>query len=248
MQMMIRPQRLLLPLLLASAPVACDRQQTSAPAPGPQPPAAKPVPAPVTAARPGVIPAADEAGGPDGGAATAAESLIVGHGQWTETKQYKFRFERIAACGAPTTTVGPAQPTAASGVGAFKGETTWVGALFSVEAKDDSMFVSPRDLELRRGGVILNARHINQPLLPECMPALAARQLKIGEAVSGFALFEVPKSFRATTDDPIVLAYRPTRWGGSRRVEVPIRECLDACAATAAKPTKTAGRSAPTKR
>jgi hypothetical protein len=245
MQMKLRPRHLLLSLLLASAPASCDRQPTSAAAPGPQPPAARPVPAP----RLGVVPAADESGGPDGGAATAAESLIVGHGQWTETKQYKFRFERIAACGAPTTTVGPAQPTAASGVGAFKGETTWVGALFSVEAKDDSMFVSPRDLELRRGGVVLNARHINQPLLPECKPALAARQLKIGEAVTGFALFEVPKSFRTTTDDPIVLAYRPTRWGGSRRVEVPIRECLDACPASSSQRSgKTAGRSAPISR
>ena len=107
------------------------------------------------------------------------------------------------------------------------------------------MFVSARDLELRRGGVILNARYINQPLLPGCKPLLPAKQLRIGEDVSGFALFEVPKSFRTTTDDPIVLSYKPTRWGGARRVEVPIRECLDACAESVKRSGKTAGRSSP---
>jgi hypothetical protein len=63
--------------------------------------------------------------------------------------------------------------------------------------------------------------------------------------VVGFALFEVPKRFRTKTDDPIVLSYKPTRWGGARRVEVPLPECLDACTGSAgARPSKTAGRAA----
>jgi hypothetical protein len=92
------------------------------------------------------------------------------------------------------------------------------------------MFVTARDLELRRGGVILSATLANIPSLPGCKPLLPAKRLRPGEALSGFALFEVPRAFRATTPDPIVFSYRPTRWGGARRAEVPIPECFDACA------------------
>ena len=243
MQMTTRFQHLLLPVVLATALASCDREEAPATATAPTPPPAKPAPAPMPVA---AVPTAEDHG-PDGGATT--DTTIVATGDWTENKQYKFRLERVASCGSPAATLGPAQPTAASTSSAFKGETTWVGALFSVQAKDKSVFVSPRDLELRRGGVILNARHINQPLLPGCKPLLPAKQLRVGEDVSGFALFEVPKSFRTTTDDPIVLSYKPTRWGGARRVEVPIRECLDACAESSAKRSgKTAGRSSPASR
>jgi hypothetical protein len=140
----------------------------------------------------------------------------VAPGAWSENKLYRFRLERVEACG-----VGPAS---------LKGETSWVGAFFTVEASGSRVFVSPRDLELRRGGVVLSATFINPPSLPGCRPLLNARRLKVGETTSGFALFEVPKTFRIKTDDPIVLSYRPTRWGGARRAEVPIPECLDACA------------------
>ena len=105
--------------------------------------------------------------------------------------------------------------------------------------------MSPRDLELRRGGVILTAKYINQPVLSGCQPLLPAKRLRAGESASGFALFEVPKSFRTTTDDPIVLSYRPTRWGGARRVEVPIRECLDACAERPSPSRQDRGTNAP---
>jgi hypothetical protein len=241
MQMTMRFQHLLLAVVMATALASCEREEAPVTASVPTPPPAKPAPAPVPVA---AVPAADD-NGPDGGMAT--ETTIVGTGDWTENKQYKFRLERVASCGSPAPTMGPAQPTAAR-ASAFKGDTTWVGALFSVQAKDKSVFVSPRDLELRRGGVILNARHINQPLLPGCKPLLPAKQLHVGEDVSGFALFEVPKSFRTTTEDPIVLSYKPTRWGGARRVEVPIRECLDACAESVKRSGKTAGRSSPASR
>ena len=151
---------------------------------------------------------------------------------------YRFRLERVAACGDVAPALGPAQPPAPGAATQLRGESSWVGALFSVHAKEPKVFVSPRDLELRRGGVILNARHINQPLLAGCKPLLPAKPLRAGESVSGFALFEVPKSFRRKTDDPIVLSYRPTRWGGARRVDVPVRECLDTCPEV----SKTAGR------
>ena len=100
--------------------------------------------------------------------------------------------------------------------------------------------------------MILNARYVNQPLLAGCQPLLPARSLRVGESLAGFALFEVPKSFRTKTEDPIVLSYKPTRWGGARRVEVPIRECLDACPESSIREArtsrKTAGRSVPASR
>ena len=147
----------------------------------------------------------------DGGA-----QAPVPPGQWAENKLYKFRLERIERCGA-------AAP------GALRGEVSWIGAFLTVEAKDE-LFVSARDLELRRGGVILSAAYAYQPKLPGCKPTLVARRMRGGDRLAGFALFEVPKAFRVTTEDPIVLSYRPTRWGGARRAEVPIPECLDACA------------------
>jgi hypothetical protein len=183
----------------------------------------------------GAAPATDDHGPPDGGATT--ESAIIAPGEWSENRMYKFRLERVAACGAAAQALGPAQPAAVGGGGQLRGDASWVGALFSVQAKEPSVFVTPRDLELRRGGVILSAKYINQPVLSGCQPLLPAARLRAGESVRGFALFEVPRSFRVKTEDPIVLSYRPTRWGGARRVEVPIRECLDTCSEA-----KTAGR------
>jgi hypothetical protein len=151
-------------------------------------------------------------------------------GEWSEGKLYKFRLERIEACDGAS-----AKPDPAGGPDASRPsvpETSWVGALFTVHAKEPEVFVTPRDLKLRRGGVILSSKYVNPPALSGCKPLLSPRQLKRGESISGFALFEVPRGFRITTDDPIVLSYRPVRWGGARRAEVPIRECLDDCPAS----------------
>jgi len=214
----------------AAVLASCDRGETPAPAAKTSPvPPAPPPPLPL-----GAKPEIDS--GPDGGVSPA--HAVVATGEWSENRMYNFRLERVAACGEAAPTLGPAQPPAAGAVTKLRGESSWVGALFSVQAKDPKVFVTPRDVELRRGGVILNARHINQPLLADCTPLLTAKLLRAGESVSGFALFEVPKTFRTKTDDPIVLSYRPTRWGGARKVDVPIRECLDACPET----SKTAGR------
>ena len=226
-------QRLVRVVLLAIAVVgaaSCNRDEAPVAASKPPPRQSTP-PAPLAAA-----PATDDHGSPDGGATT--ESAIIAPGEWSENRMYKFRLERVAACGGAEQALGPAQPAAAGGGGQLRGESSWVGALFSVQAKEPSVFVTPRDLELRRGGVILSAKHINQPVLSACQPLLPAIRLRAGATARGFALFEVPKSFRTRTEDPIVLSYRPTRWGGARRVEVPIRECLDACPETA----KTAAR------
>ena len=236
--MTVPSTNLCLVVALSAAAVSassCNRDDIAPPvqAPAAATPTPPPPSPPEAKADPGE-PAAD-------GAAT--DPAIVGAGKWSEHRLYRFRIERVAACGAPSRPLGPAQHPAVGGSGQFRGETSWVGAFLSIEAKQPALFVSPRDLEMRRGGVILNARHINQPLLPGCQPLLPARQMRAGESLGGFALFEVPRSFRTTTDDPIVLSYQPTRWGGARRVEVPIPECLDACAGSpAAKPARVAGR------
>jgi hypothetical protein len=225
----------LLLTMSAGALLSCQRDEAATS----KAPPAQPTPPPLPL---GAVPVTDDHV-PDAGPPTGGDA-IVATGEWSESRLYKFRLERIAPCGTPAQTVGPAQPRAAGAVSQFRGETSWVGAFFSVEAKDD-VFVSPRDLHLRRGGVILNARHIDQPLLPACKPLLPAKQLRPGQSLAGFALFEVPKSFRTTTDDPIVLSYQPARWGGARKVEVPIRECLDSCPESLGKARKTAGRRAP---
>jgi hypothetical protein len=141
---------------------------------------------------------------------------LAAPGAWSENRLYRFRLERIEPCGGEA-------------AGALRGATSWVGAFFTVQAKEPEFFVTPRDVELRRGGVILSATFVKQPTLPGCKPVLNAKRLRANETVSGFALFEVPKDFRVKTADPIVVVYSPSRWGGARRAEVPIPECLDAC-------------------
>jgi hypothetical protein len=215
----ILPVGLLLPISVAAACGRGDALAITTKAPPPS--AASQAPA----AR---VAGAAEEHAPEG-VASAIDSVVVATGAWSENRLYRVRLERVDACGAAAETLGPAQAAAAGGARRLRGESSWVGAFFRVEAKEPSMFVSPRDLELKRGGVILNARYVNQPLLAGCSPLLPAKRLRAGESAAGFALFEVPSSFRAATDDPIVLSYRPTRWGGARRVEVPIRECFDAC-------------------
>jgi hypothetical protein len=169
-------------------------------------------PAPVAAAprAPHPIPSADLDPFPEG---------PVPPGAWSESTLYRFRLERIERCGAD----------GMQRAGALKGEASWVGVYVTVEAKQPKVFASPRDLELRRGGVILPATFVNLPDLPGCKPVLKGTRLRPAGSAAGFALFAVPKTFRIRTDDPIVLSYRPTRWGGARRAEVPIPECFDAC-------------------
>src|SRR4030095_9634512 len=89
------------------------------------------------------------------------------------------------------------------------------------------LFITARDFSLERGGIILQARHIDPPELARCTPLLVPKQLTPKQTVRGFVLFELPASF--TTGDPLVLAFRPTRWGGSARAEFRVPTCFDNC-------------------
>jgi hypothetical protein len=246
MQMTIEPSAMSIRwaalVLAAATAAACHQQETAPPPPrSSSAPAAQPA-----APSPPVAPPAD-------GDRTVANSepsgdAIVGKGRWAENHLYRFRLERVAACDSASPGPGPAQRPVPSGASQFRGETSWVGAFFSVEAKQ-RFLVSPRDLELHRGGVILNSAPANQRRHAGCEPRLPVKALRAGESLRGFALFEVPKRFRARTDDPIVFSYRPTRWGGARKVEVPIGECFDACKEPpVAQAGETAGRSRPASR
>ena len=131
-----------------------------------------------------------------------------------ETGLYKLRFEQIRAC-------NPSPRAAATA-------RVWMGVEIRALAKVSELFVTPRDFALEREGIILPARHVHPPNLRGCSPLLPAAQLRAQQSVRGFVLFEVPARFR-TGDVPIVLSYRPTRWGGAGRVELRIPACLDVC-------------------
>jgi len=227
----------------AVAASACRRDERASlapPAPVRSPPAPPPAVVPPTPVPPPV--AEDQPAN-----AETTDSTIVGKGRWSENRLYKFRIERVAPCGETSPRPGATPRPGINRVSQFRGETSWVGALFSLEARDH-LFGSPRDLELRRGGVVLNAAQFKEPP-PGCAPLALPRDLRAGDSLRGYALFEVPKGFRTKTEDPIVFSYRPTRWGGARRVEVPIPECFDACPETPVVATgKTAGRSRPAPR
>jgi hypothetical protein len=140
-------------------------------------------------------------------------------GEKLDTGQYELRFEEIRTCSPPGPPAVPGKPAT---------QRIWVGAAIQARARINELFVTARDFSLERGGVIVQARHVDPPELPRCKPLLPAKQLSAQQSTRGFVLFELPPSFR-TGSEPLVLAYRPTRWGGGPRAEFRIPACLDSC-------------------
>lgn len=146
----------------------------------------------------------------------------VDPGDWIEASSYRVRLERIDACGG----AGP--------------EGELVGPRIRYEARVDDVFFSPRDWVLQSGGIIV----ATEPA-PRCNPGgtccaqLPAQRLRKGQRIEGALIFAVPKSLRAS-NKPIVLAYRPTRWGGSARVEIRMPTCLDTCGESATEEKRAA--------
>jgi hypothetical protein len=139
-----------------------------------------------------------------------------------ETALFTIDLEELRVCEPPAS--GPA-PSAKPPV------KVWMGFAIRARARTDELFLTPRDFTLEKGGVILQARHVDLPRLPRCAPLLKPTAMRARHAARGFVLFEVPASFRDLAADapPLILAFRPTRWGGARRVELPVPACLDAC-------------------
>jgi hypothetical protein len=137
-----------------------------------------------------------------------------------DTGQYELKLEEIRTCESAPATTDPAGKPATRRI--------WVGAAVHTRAKVNELFITARDFSIERGGVIVQAKHVDPPALARCKPLLQAKQLRPQQSVRGFVLFEMPPSF-TTGPDPIVLAFRPTRWGGAARAEFKIPSCLDSC-------------------
>jgi hypothetical protein len=195
--------------------------------PATTPPAA-PIAAPPVDVAPPTAANEDARPGADGGADAAANAPIGAATAMVATATYDLTFERLYRCG-----------SAAAGGATSRGggEKIWIGAAVAAYAKTKNFFLNARDFTLEKGGLVLEARHVNPPALPRCLPLLQPRQLDASKTARGFVLFEVPAHLKAD-GVPLVLAYRPTRFGGARRVEFRIPACFDECpeSAVAAAP------------
>jgi hypothetical protein len=158
-------------------------------------------------------------------------------GEWIDSGALRFEVDAITSCGTTgaSATRGPgsapkpgAGPTQASPAIVGRPPSTLLAFWIRVVAGAGEVFVSPRDVTLEAGGVILQAAAVSAPLAQRCTPALTARRLPSRQHARGSVIFEISPEFRASPA-PITLAYRPTRWGGAGRLEVAIPRCLEAC-------------------
>jgi hypothetical protein len=133
-------------------------------------------------------------------------------GEWVEGKALRFRVTAIRDCG-----------SAAAGRSAL----TQVAFAVHVIAGAGEVFVSPRDITLEGGGVILQTIGARAPLVERCGKVLTAQRLPARQSVEGLVVFAVSPEFRSGPD--LTLAYRPTRWGGAGRLLVRVPRCLEAC-------------------
>jgi hypothetical protein len=232
-------------LAVTAAALACQKQAERASAPPPVPSASGGAAGGVGVGGGGGAGGAagqDGAEGADGGA-DAGGGPSPEQGAWLETASYFFRMDEIKRCG--SIPLPPPEGKAAASAGLPK-EMAWVGALVRVRASMQ-LFVSPRDVTLEKGGVIINPIYVDLPPLPACTPALPVKTLRAGQVARGYVFYKVPQGF---ADGPGVgkLAYQPTRWGGARRVEVTLQPCLHECPETRIKEKGKGGASPRSKR
>jgi hypothetical protein len=144
----------------------------------------------------------------------------AGLGEWIESGALRFRVDAVKSCGVVRADGGSA------------GSMTVLAFVLRFVAGSSDVFLSPRDVTLEAGGVILQAanpvpnratRHATR-----CVPALTAKRLLPRQAARGAVMFAISPEFRAG-QMPMILAYRPTRWGGAGRLEVKIPRCLEVC-------------------
>jgi hypothetical protein len=88
-----------------------------------------------------------------------------------------------------------------------------VGVEVAVRSKTGPLFVAPRDVSLRAGGLLFPA--LTDPRFVNCRPALTSTQLRRDQGARGFVVFEVADAAR-----DLVLEYAPRRWGGAGQVRV----------------------------
>lgn len=90
---------------------------------------------------------------------------------------------------------------------------TLLGVELRVRSRTKTLFVAPRDVSLRDGGVLFPA--LRELEVPGCGPVLKPTQLRRGAETGGIVVFEVP-----ARTGKLMLEYGPTRWGGAARLSV----------------------------
>jgi len=232
---------LLVPILLLGA--SCQTQPAAVAPPPPAPVHAPPASPPsqsaaATDARPSSTTDGAAAGG-EGGIVHIADPkpAIVGAGspgeaqvpqgpapsamnEWADTLMYRVKVDSLVAC-------RPKRAAAPSADGEAPRET--VGAFVHVSARVGEFAVNPRDFVLQRGGLIVQADLPTKQAVPGCGPALGMTRLMALKQTQGYVVFDLPPSFKEEADKPVVLSFRPTRWGGAPRVNVTVPACLASC-------------------
>jgi len=155
---------------------------------------------------------------------------------WADTLMYRVKVDSLAAC-------RPKRSTEPIADGDPPREL--VGAFVHVGSKVGEFAVNPRDFVLQRGGNVVQANLPAKDAVPGCGPALAMTRLMPLKQTQGYVVFAVPPSFKEAKE-PVLLGFRPTRWGGAPRTDVALPDCLASCppGATAGKKTAAAGGTA----
>lgn len=154
-----------------------------------------------------------------------------------ETPLYSFVLENVIRC---------TPPDAGAGAGGEVGTTAQADAGPSFEmvpfgfevrirARAERLFVSPRDVKVKNGGIIFTS--LLRSAGPRCEPRLKPMMVMRGTETTGFVVFEIPADETRHLD----LAYEPTRWGGAPPVTMHLPECLD-CANDSTKSKSPAKR------
>ena len=148
--------------------------------------------------------------------------------QWVDGGTYRFKVDGTRRCGPIKMAGGAGQnkPTDP------RDPATLLGFLVRIEARRAGFFVSPHDLTLEAGGVVLEALLSPPEGSLRCAPLLNYTRLGAGRVARGYVVFRVPSAFRASPP-PITVVYRPTRWGGSGRAAIEVPRCLDVCSTPA---------------
>jgi hypothetical protein len=203
----------LLGLATLSVSASCRNQPNSSENTAPEA-----APAPASVARPNAsvpppAPAVPLASGPHAAAEQAYPGQDQSVGKWVESSAYKFRVTDVVRCADP-----------APGETVPEDRKVRVGAFIQVFSKFDQFFLTPRDVTLEKGGVILDSERNAKPG-PECKPLLEPMRVMHDQTRGGVVVFQVPdESFLKDG----VVAFNPTRWGGAPRVEVKVAEVVAA--------------------
>jgi len=203
----------LLGLATLSLSVSCRNQPKPSENTAPEAARAPASVAPPASAAPPAAPAVPLASGPHAAAEQPYPGQDQSVGKWVEASAYKFKVTNVVRCADPA----PGEPVP-------EDRKVRVGAFVQVYSKFDQFFLTPRDVTLEKGGVILNSERAAKPG-PECKPLLEPTRVMHDQTHGGVVIFQIPdESFLKDG----AVAFKPTRWGGAPRVEIKIAEVVAA--------------------